>query len=441
MPNEIALWTGGGSISIPSTAKKPSEIVEYAVQLPVKDQKSIALNFENESYEIAISFVWQKSMSALKKELATVGMKFLGEILEKPDLDDDAKPTSVISDVEAIMLAEELGVVNTTDAIRLRHAHELITHFIDKDGAPIDGDPEEMEEAEALQTLKTCVKNILGKEKVKVSTEFASFRQALSSKSLKETDGEVQKLILSPYFFKKITVKIILGIAKTHKGAQLENALANVNVILPAIWTKLRDPERYSVGSAYAEAYDAGEQTISAGLKRALLKVHGFDYVPENLRSQAFIKTATKLIEAHEGYNNFYNEPAPTNELRALGTTIPIHAFAQCATALLCVVLGNPYGVSNAASAIARQMLDAFTKDRWEFYIDKCLPSDVRILHKLSYEGPKKRFISLVQGFNLSSLNSSGLAKKLVEAAKSNDAKRISDVSAQMLQAHYAKQS
>jgi len=77
---------------------------------------------------------------------------------------------------------------------------------------------------------------------------------------------------------------------------------------MPLLWPGLRDSEKWNVGLAYATAYDAGEVTVSAGLKKALLKVKGFDYVPENLRSHTFVKAAERLIEAHEGMNNFYNE-------------------------------------------------------------------------------------------------------------------------------------
>jgi hypothetical protein len=39
------------------------------------------------------------------------------------------------------------------------------------------------------------------------------------------------------------------------------------------------------------------------------LKVKGFDFVPGDLRSSAFIEAANEIPEAHGGLNNFYNEP------------------------------------------------------------------------------------------------------------------------------------
>ena len=100
-----------------------------------------------------------------------------------------------------------------------------------------------------------------------------------------------------------------------------------------------------------------GLQTQTAGLKQALLKVRGFNYVPENLRSQTFLKAAEAIVlRAHEGMNNFYNEEAPTINLEKLGTVIPAPALGPCITALLCVRLGNSYGTCWAAVPIASKM-------------------------------------------------------------------------------------
>ena len=67
----------------------------------------------------------------------------------------------------------------------------------------------------------------------------------------------------------------------------------------------------------------------------------------------------------------------------SLGSSIPIHAFAKCMTAILCVRLGNAYGVSFAAQPFANQMLDRVTSERWVYFFDKCLPADDLLLGAL----------------------------------------------------------
>jgi hypothetical protein len=435
----LVLWGPKEIEIIPKGVSAAPDIVGYAVQLSNKDKSQITKGFETRSYEMAMSYVWTKSMVALKRDLAKVGMSFLGELLGKGDFDEDTNPTTAISHGEAIMLAQQLGVVSATEAMRLRQAHEQISHFLDIDGNDID-EKESMEEEEAIFGLKACVKNILGKQKTEVSTQFADFRSALERKVFSAGDSEIQNLTISPYFFRKITLGILLNLARQTKGAQLENALANLNVILPLVWPSIRDAEKFQVGTAYSVAYSDGAQTASAGLKSALLKVKGFDYVPENVRSHTFVKVAEKIIEAHEALNNFYNEPAPVRELKALGSTIPIPAFPSCASAVLCVKLGNSYGVSTAAQTDANAILKSFTKERWTHYLNECLPSDPRLLDKLLYEHQRARFMELAKDYNFGELVLEGRPMRLVEAAISKNISKFNSALELIRKDFYGKQ-
>ncbi len=140
--------------------------------------------------------------------------------------------------------------------------------------------------------------------------------------------------------------------------------MANINLILPLVWDGLRDTEKWQVGRIYAEVHSEGKTTSMGGLRKALLKVEGFDFVPESLRLTTFIEAAEKVIKAHEGFDNFYLEESPMKMLKSLGTVIPTPSFPICASAILAVHLGNMYGSSWNASPIARDMLDKFTPDR-----------------------------------------------------------------------------
>ena len=191
---------------------------------------------------------------------------------------------------------------------------------------------------------------VLGRPKVEVAKKFIEFREALEGETLNESDPRVLVLKGSPYFFKKLTINVLMNAAKKNTGAQLEHALGNINILIPAIWPELRDAEKWQIGHAYSETYADGRISAVSGLKSALLKVKGFDFVPENLRSDTFVKAAEGVLRAHDGFNNFYNEPAPVRNLAKLGSTIPAPALPACMTALLCVVLGNSYGVSRVAA-------------------------------------------------------------------------------------------
>lgn len=436
----MTLWQPPETEIVPANVNQPAEIAAYAKQLSQRDRKQIVQGLQGGNYEMVVNFVWTKAATALKRELASLGMQFLGEMLNKPDITDDDDVLDVVTDQEAVRLAEELGVVSSTEAMRLRQTQEMVAHFFRLDAAEIDREDAGMEETEAVRALKACVRNILGKPKLEVATKFAEFRRALETETLQKEDHRVETLQMSPYFFRKLTVSILLAVIKSGSGARLENSLANINLLLPLLWKGLRDTEKWQIGHTYAEVHAAGQSTAMSGLKQALLKVGGFDYVPESLRSDTFVKAAENVIKAHESFNNYYNEDAPMNTLSKLGSTIPMPAFAICASAILAVRLGNSYGVSWYASPTAEKMLGGFTPERWQYYLNQCLPGDVRVISKLLYEKPRKNWYELTNKFDFANLaiKNKDIAQLLAASAKRDD-KRVETCCAKLREAYYGK--
>lgn len=438
MATELALWQPDSGQLIPKTAKSPTQIADYAAQLSIKDKRQVVAAFDSGHFEMGVIYLWGKTVRALKKELSTVGIGLLGEMLGRADVTEDDDVDDILTTRDAIRLAGELGIVSATDALRLQHTYEIVTHFSQLN--PDESDVEEIDETEALAALKTCIKSVLGRPKVEVAKKFVEFREALEGETLVPEDARVEMLRGSPYFFRKLTINVLTNAAKRNVGAHLEHALANINVLLPAIWGNLRDAERWQIGNAYAEAYASGKSSAVSGLKSALLKVKGFDYVPENLRSETFIKAAEAVLRAHEGLNNFYNEAAPVSNLAKLGSTIPTPALPLCATALIAVCLGNRYGVAWSAHPDASQLLSNLSLDRWQYYLNQVLPSDVRILSKLSDDIPVDNWIALVTKHGLHDLQiKHKTVSRLVKAAAEGSVSKVKESATALLQEFYGK--
>jgi len=386
------LWTPSDVVVIPSAVQAPSEIVRYgAATLSERDMRSIVAGFEAESYEMVSTFVWTKAAAAMKKQVATLGMEFVGEMLGRPDLNDDSDPMTAVSDHEIITLAEDLGMITSTQALRLKHSFQLVTHFASLDDSI--GDEECMLKSEAINLLHTSITSILGKPRFEAAVKFAEFRKGLSERTLKPYDDDVAAIRDSAYFFVRTTLSVLLSLVKGNKsapvelkGAQLEHAVGNIMILIPVLWGRLKQQEKWQIGQAYAEVNAAGNRLASAGIKKALVDVKGFDFVPETLRSATFTEAAAKVLSAHFAMNNFYNEQAPMQMLANLGTTIPMPAFAKCMEATLAVRLGNRWGMAFNAQEAAKQVLSSLQANHWEYYFNECLHRDRTVLDKLSFE-------------------------------------------------------
>lgn len=430
MTNDVVLWKASDSVVLKHSATL-EEVASRAQQLPERDKRQILKGLENESYEMVSTFVWQKAITALRKQLADLGMDFVGEMLGRPDIVDGVPIEQKVTEYETLRLAQDLGMINSTEAMRLRHSLEVMAHFFQKDEA----DDEGMSRAEAENCLRACVQAVLGRAHVDVAVKFAEFRNALETRDFQPADSEMTALQTAPYFFQKTTLAVLLALIKNSEGAQLEHSLANTRTVLPLIWDTLRKPEKFQTGSTYAELHSAGRIKAATGLKRALLRVKGFDFVPENLRSLAFVNAANKIFEAHEGWDNYTNEVIPMRTLSNLGTAIPMPALHSCVSAALCVYLGNAYGNSRSAAPLAKTLLETIRDEQWAYYLKEALPSDRRILEKMSFPGPRTRWMDLAKEFNWPIANLS-LGKKVsqfLNASVSGNAETCTAVADSML--------
>lgn len=397
---KIVQWSPAEVVVIPPNSP-PEQVVAYASpQLSRRDMSSIVSAFENESYEMVATFVWAKASAVLKKQIATLGMEFVGEMLGRPDLHEDSDPATTIGDHEAIALAEDLAVITPTQGLRLKHSLELVIHFTNLPQHEAEEDM--LSREEAIMVLKTCIASILSRPNFEAAVRFGDFRKALSERTLKTDDSDVVAVSQAPYFFVRTTLSVLLSLIKTAKSAAQEHALGNFSVLLPLLWERIRQPEKWQVGQAYAEVNASGDRAASAGLRKALLKVHGFDFVPETLRSSTFTECASRVLTAHFAFNNFYTEAEPMETLANLGTAIPRPAFAKCMEATFAVWLGNSWGHSFAAVPYASIVLDSLRDTQWEYYLNECLRRDRTVLDKLAFGGkPLGRWLDLVQRFGL----------------------------------------
>ncbi|MDO7888138.1 hypothetical protein [Hymenobacter cheonanensis] len=417
-------WNPNTTIELTPTAE-PREVVKYAALLTENDQKSIIKAIDAEAFEMVASFVWTKSIIALKQQLGNLGMAFVGEMLGRTDLDEDSNPVADIREDEAIDLAEQLAMISTTDAIRLKSNHMLIGHFLD----PTISKSSEMTRDEAVSIVRNCIVNILAQPSENVPKHFVRLRKKLESELIKEDDDAIERLASSPYFFIRTILTVLLAQLKIAKSALLERASTNVTILLPVLWDKMREVDRWQTGEAYALLQVSSDRNVAAlGLRRALLKVKGFDYVPETLRSDTFRAAARAVLNAHYGWENFYNEKGPVETLAKLGSSIPGPALADCLTAALCVRLGNSYGTARDAQPAVNRFLQLFQPTQWEYYLNKIMPTDRRILDKLYYDAkPLIEWLTVVSEYKLDSYNILSPVSKMI---KSDRAKRYNVMNA-----------
>lgn len=423
--NEITRpWEASVQNGIPTDVNDVNDIVVYGNKnLTSKQQTQIVGAYKMGAYDMAAEYAWKKAIIKLRSSLADLGMNFISEFVQRDDVDEYTPIENVLTERATIDLAERLGVINSTGALHLRQAQELVNHYLSANSE------EEMSSIDCLSVIRTSVEYILSEDNVKVAVAFSVFRQRLLNEDLKLKDNDVAQIINSPLFYIRTVMSILLSAIKRSKPIVQEHALVNMTTLLPEIWNKLSSSDKWMIGETYRDVVASGDVAATKGMKIALSKVGGFDFVPETLRSSTFKELARKLIDVHDSFNNFYNETSVVKALANLGTRIPEPAFLVCIEAYLLVYLGNYYGFSNGAAPIAEEELKKISKERWYTYFLKYIHTDDRILCNLETKKQVSRMKELLDNIGITDLT--GLPKdnqKLFDAIMKNDSERVKNI-------------
>ena len=411
--NELpALWTAANGIQLPKKADV-STILRYNVQLREKEIKGIYGLYIGDNFEFASETIWERSIFILRDRVLSLGLEFVGEMVGLDNLDY----VKELPAFEVINLAAELGFINKTGKMRLSQANELVQHYKGRD---IE---EDMPQNESDTVIRACIQYVLGYDSSEITIEYGDFRSSLKYDLFEKNAAKMEMLSNSPYFYKKTTIRTLINLLSSTEGAEYETVSSNFCTIVECVWNSLSSDDRYYIGITYSKYANRGDQTHIITFKRALERVHGFDYVPENLRSLSFIQAAKHVKSVHYAFNNFYNEPEAVNSLERLGNKIPRPAIKECVSACIMVLLGNAYGRSFNAVDPVYQVLNKLDKASWIYYINECLPYDEEVLNKIK-EGDERttHWCELVNEYDLSEMEiKDSKLQEMLNYSKKND--------------------
>lgn len=407
------LWTASNGIIMPKKTEI-REVLALSVQLRKKEIATIYALYNGESYEVASEIIWERAIRVLRERVLSLGLEFVGEMVGLDNIDYVRE----LPAFEVINLAAELGFINSTGKMRLSQANELVQHYRGRD---IE---EEMPQNESDTVIRACIQYILGYESSEILIEFGDFRNSLKHDLFEKQSQKMEMLINSPYFYKKTTVRTLINLIASTEGAEYETVSSNFSSIIEAVWESLTSDDRYFVGVTYSKYANKGELKYIITFKQALEKVHGFDYVPENLRSLSFIQAAKNIKRIHHEYNNFYKEPDAIKILERLGNQIPKPAIKESISATLMVLLGNFYGSSNGAEDTAYKILDKLDKASWKYYLNECFSYDEEVLSKIAAGDRRTQvWCNIVKKYNLLDIEISDVKLQDLMKASSKDDK------------------
>lgn len=394
-------------------------------------QNNVARAFSTGAYDMACEYIWKISMSKIKESMANLGTDFIADMLNRTDIQSYMSVDSILTDYSAIELAERLGMINTLGAMELHSAYELVHYFF---SSKAQEEGTSLNQFQTIQIISACVNHILNVKDLKADSKILDLRTDFLQKDFTRDDPLLQTLSNSHLYYVRTFITILINAIRSSTGAELTHAVHNFLTLLPLVWGKIKSSDKWNIGQFYAEMEDAGKEEAYKGVMKALIKVNGFDYVPETLRSRTFINAANNLINVHFNFNNFYFEGAAIKSLASLGTSIPNPAFNVCVKAYLLCFIGNTYGISFASAPIAEEQLTKLTQEDWKKYFDEVLPYDEEMIGSIYGTKPVDRFSSLIQELHLNEIDiNNDFSQKMIAAVFHRSYATVDDLRHAML--------
>lgn len=308
MKKDKLLWKIDSKDVIPANVMDVKSIVPYSnpTNLTEQQQNNIIAAFNSHAYDMAAEYVWKKAITNLREHILELGEEFVGELIQRPEVGIKVSMESVLTDYNVIVIAEQLGMISHAGALDLRQAFETIQFYFSSQAAKEEA---VLDALKVTTIIKSCVANILSQPNMEIAVDFSNFRNRLFDENIPAKDPQLIQLVNSSLFIVRTVTTILASSIKTKDGAVQEHTLNNFKVILPLIWDKISSDDKWRIGALYKDVVSDGDMKSAVMIKSALSLVGGFDFVPENIRSNTFIEIAQKLIDVHYEYDNFYKEP------------------------------------------------------------------------------------------------------------------------------------
>lgn len=212
MSNDMIIWDSPNGVILPPNQKLSVIVNDIAVQLKPKEKQNIITALDNELFDMSSEYIWNRTTNILKDKVLTLGEDFVFEMLDR-SVDDQI---SNISNNEFINLASELGFINSIARDKLLHANDLINYYQSRTA-------EESMNSYDMQTIVIpCIQYVVGLDTDDFKFEFNNFREILKDTILSSSSDIYQTLLISPYFYKRTTVKTLINLMNTSNGGELE---------------------------------------------------------------------------------------------------------------------------------------------------------------------------------------------------------------------------
>lgn len=368
------------------------DTVKLAIRPECRDNRSIdkaKTAIDAGLNDAAINYIWNLAIYDLNCKIIAYGIEYFSS-----SINWEGKPLKNIEDLgevkdyQLISGAFALGIIPSESHFFLQQCREIRNNFSTAHFPMGD-----IDKLETFNFIKNCIKYVLTFDLPAPGLQIKDLVESLTIDRLDSVD-EITAIIESQS--SKIHPPILHNLFSSFIKQDCDpNLKHNIKMLAPFLWDLVSDEVRSNIAAKFASLRDIKGKDAANEALEFLKIVNGIEYIPESFKEIIYKKHAQFLIDAHNGWDNFHNEPSYAKDLASLGSNVPLSAIYTYVKAVMLSFIGNGYGIARSAQEYNTQMLSDLSQTgvRTLFAI---LNTDIEIIRELTHDRPIQRLYGMM---------------------------------------------
>lgn len=378
--------------------------------LPTAYVDKIGKAIEAGLLDAATNYLWNLVVQDLREKVESYGtdlflsvedgLKYHSERDSVVDRWSDIPDNRLLSGCRKLNILTSMGYRHMLHFASLRN-HESAAHPVEEES--------EVDIHNLCALLSDARRFVLARRTPEPGFDIKGLSTLMESKEFEAVFVEYQSQLVG---LPQIHADAALGlIVQKYHGASAEIS-KNTRIVLPVIWGKASEKARQRVGEKYLKYLVSAELDKRNDIMHLLIMVDGVGSIAIGPREALYRDAASKLIEAHGGWDNFEKEVLPASNLADFGSqSCPTSVLGIFVEAIALSWIGNCYGESRASQPFLRKLVSQFATVHWEALMITIQRSE-RIQGELQSENPRRRLKSLLQQGGLEGIHSPKLKSR-----------------------------
>ncbi|QEQ57842.1 hypothetical protein F1541_00040 [Haemophilus influenzae biotype aegyptius] len=342
-------------------------------------------------FDGAINYIWNASILRLRDKVRTFGLPIVAQVLER---DFEEGHLIALQDSQLLDLCLQLNILNEEGFLFLGQCRNIRNNF--SAAHPSLGN---LNDREFITFLNRCIKYALGDSSSPKGVNISDFIQSIKGGRFNQEQREywIDRLSKTHEAQKQLLIIMAHGIYCDPNSQ--ETTRLNALDICAFFQNSFSASLKSSLIDKHSEYIAKGDEQRLRASSQFFEKLSLLGLLSAPQQHAIFSAAINRLQIAHDGLNNFYNEPPYAERLAELSqnTAVPETAQSDFVDTIVSCYLGNRYGVSWGAIPFYEKIIRNFSPKEINLMITHAKINSSKIGRKTNDEYGRIRFIEALK--------------------------------------------